>query len=337
MSNRVKDVDYLAVSARVRAMENDLLTTEQYEQLIAARDNDEEAKLLQSFGYGQLEPRHPEALDAVLTAARAEMLEDIANSLPDPATLDVFKIKYDYHNVKAMLKADAMNVSPGGMLAGLGRVKDEMLYEAGHAKNLMELIDMPGYLGIAAHEGYEILSTTRDPQLSDIAIDRWYFRDLLETAERSDSAFLVGYVRLQIDAVNLRTLVRTLRMGKNADFLRGVLVEGGDVGTDELLRVSMNTGAGLAELYAPTPLADAAEAGAEALHGGLLTEFEKRCDNALSAYLADARLIPFGEEPVLAFLAALETQYTNLRIILMGRAAGVPGDVIRARLRAGYV
>ncbi len=337
MSKRIKDTDYLSVSARVRAMENGLLTAEQFEQLIAAKTDEEERKLLQSFGYGELEPRHPEAVDADLTAVRAEALEDLGASFPDPGHLDIFKIRYDYHNVKAMLKADAMGVSPGGMLTDLGRVRVEEIYTAGHAKGPEELAELPGYLGAAAHEGYEILSTTRDPQLADVAIDKWCFRDLLETAERTESPFLVGYVRLQIDSSNLRTLVRTLRMGKNTDFLRGVLFDGGSLSPDELLRVSANNGGGLAELYAPTVLASAAEEGVKTLSGGMLTEFEKRCDDAENAYLEQARLIPFGEEPVLAYLAARETEYRNLRIVLMGRAVGVSADVIRSRLRTGYV
>ena len=40
---------------------------------------------------------------------------------------------------------------------------------------------------------------------------------------------------------------------------------------------------------------------------------------------------------LLAFLAARETEYTNLRILLMGRTTGLPADVIRARLRESYV
>lgn len=337
MAKRIKDTDYLSLSARVRAMENDLLTEEQFEQLIAAKSDDEAKKLLQSFGYEELEPSAPEAIDADLTAVRSEALEDLGAGFPDSGHLDVFKIKYDYHNVKAMLKASAVGVSPGAMLTDLGRVPVGTLYADGRAAELGELDDLPGYLGDAAREGYEILSATRDPQLADIAVDRWYFRDLLETAERTGSAFLCGYVRLQIDCSNLRTLVRTLRMGKNADFLRGVVFDGGSVAPDELLRVSMNGGGGLAELYAPTPLASAAEEGAKAAEGGALTEFEKRCDDAVSAYLDAARLVPFGEEPAIAYLAARETEYMNLRIVLMGRAVGVPADVIRSRLRAGYV
>ena len=331
---KFKDTDYLAVSARVRAMENHLLTAEQYEQLINAKSDDEESKLLQSFGYGQLEPKHPEAIDADLVAVRAEALEELATGMPSPGDLDVFKIKYDYHNVKALLKAEAMNVSPGEMLTDLGRVSVEEMFLAHKERDGSNL---PGHIDDAAREGYDILSATRDPQLSDIAVDKWYFVDLLETAEKTGSDFLVGYIRLMIDAANLRTLVRTLRMGKNADFLRGVLFDGGSMAPEELLRVSANSGGGLAELYAPTILAAAAAAGAKTLSGGLLTEFEKDCDDALNAYLEEARLIPFGEAPVLAYLAARETEYTNLRIILMGRMAGVPADVIRSRLRAVYV
>ena len=331
---RIKDTDYLAVSARVRALENNLLTQDQYEQLIAAKSDDEAAKLLQAFGYGALDLSSPEALDAGLSAARAETLADLGGGVPDAGFLDVFRLGYDYHNVKAVLKAEAMGTAADSMLTELGRVGARELEDALRREGAA---DLPGRLAEAAAEGREVLAATRDPQLSDIAVDRWYHRDLLVTAEATGSAFLCGYVRLKIDCANLRALVRALRMGKNAEFLRGVLFAGGGVETDELLRVSANGGSGLAELYAPTALARAAEAGAEALRGGAPTEFEKRCDDALSAYLDDARLVAFGEEPLLAYLAALETEYTNLRIVLMGRAAGVPGDVVRARLRAGFV
>ena len=333
-TKRFRDTDYLGVSAYVRALENSLLTREQLEQLITARSYDEEVKLLQAFGYSELEPKHPEAVDTDLTLVRAEALEELGAALPDPGVLDVFRIKYDYHNIKAMLKAEVMNVSPGSMLADLGRVSVEELFVAQRDNDGSGL---PGYLASAVYVGREVLSKTRDPQLFDVAVDKWCFRDLLETAERTGSAFLVGYVRLQIDAANLRTLVRTLRMGKDEDFLRGVLFRDGEITVEELLRVCGQRGAGLAELFAPTPLAEAAEAGAALLRGGALTEFERLCDDAQTAYLDRARLIPFGEEPVLAYLAAKETEYTNLRIVLMGRAAGVPAEVIRSRLRAGYM
>jgi V/A-type H+-transporting ATPase subunit C len=43
--------------------------------------------------------------------------------------------------------------------------------------------------------------------------------------------------------------------------------------------------------------------------------------------------VVFGEAPLIGYLAARETEYTNLRILLMGRAAGLDPEIIRARLR----
>ena len=137
----------------------------------------------------------------------------------------------------------------------------------------------------------------------------------------------------QIDAANLRALIRTLRMGKNADFLAGVLFDGGEIDPAAILAVAAERGSGLEEVYGSTRFAQAAEAGEAALKGGSLTEFEKRCDDAVADYLSGAQMIPFGEAPMLAYLAARETEYTNIRILLMGRAAGLSPEIIRSRLR----
>ena len=156
-------------------------------------------------------------------------------------------------------------------------------------------------------------------------------------AETTGSAFLHGYVKAQIDAANLRSLVRTIRMGKNETFLAGILFAGGEVAEDAILKVSAGKGSGLKELYQSTRFRAAAEAGAQALSGGPLTEFEKLCDDAVGDYLAGAQFIPFGEAPLVGYLAARETEYTNLRILLIGRSTGLPADVVRSRLRASYV
>lgn len=330
MSNKIKDTDYLVISARIRAMEAGLLTRERMEQILAARSDDEVVKFLQDSGYPAMSLKNPEAMDAAISTAREETLQDLGDSVPDRRYLDVFKLKYDYHNVKAILKARAMSIDPDHMIMDLGRVPAEELKEALNSGDTSQL---PPLLASGAQEAKEVLETTRDPQLSDIVLDRWRYRDEIKSAEKTGSAFLLGYVRSCIDAVNLRTLVRTIRMGKSAAFLDGVLFSGGTVGESEILAVANNNGGGLAELYAATQLKDAAEAGAAVLHEGALTEFEKLCDDAVANYLEGARMVAFGEAPLIGYLAARETEYTNLRILLMGRSAGLSSDVIRARLR----
>jgi V/A-type H+-transporting ATPase subunit C len=156
-------------------------------------------------------------------------------------------------------------------------------------------------------------------------------------AKETGSRYLEGYVALMVDTANLRCLVRALRMKKSPEFLKGVLFEGGRVSHSGILSVAANGGDRLTELYAPTVLADAALLGGAALSGGGLTGFERACDNALTRYLGEAKYIPFGEAPVIGFLAALESELVNLRILLAGRQAGLGKDVIRERLRESYV
>ncbi|MBQ9521131.1 MAG: V-type ATPase subunit [Oscillospiraceae bacterium] len=332
MAKAIRDTDYLAISTRIRAMENGLLSRERMEQLLEARTEEDTAKLLQESGYPDLDTSRPEAMDAAIAAIREETFLDLADGAPDTRYLDFFRVRYDYHHAKAAVKASALGTNPDTMFSGLGRVAASELMDAVRTGDTDSL---PGELGAAVAEAKDILETTRDPQLSDIALDRRMYADLRDIAADTGSAFLQGYVRIMIDAENLRALVRTLRMGRNADFLKGVLLDGGELDTDSVLSVA--NGESLLELYAPTPLAIAAEYGAEAVKGASLTAFEKLCDDAVMDYLTGARFVPFGDAPLVAYLAAKETEYTNLRILLLGRAAGLSADVIRSRLRAGYV
>lgn len=334
LSEKLKDIDYLFISARVKSLENDLLSHDKMEQILEVKTNEDAVKIITECGYPAFSADQPEEMDRALDTMRQNTLEDLAACAPDVRYLDVFKLKYDYHNVKAILKASVLNVPDDRMLMDMGRVPVDELKTAITNGDYTALSHC---LGDAIEEAKDVLGTTRDPQRSDIVLDRWMYRDMTEVAEATDSDFLRGYVEVIVDAANLRTLVRTLRMGKNVDFLKGVLFEGGRIGMDTLLSVANANGSGIAEVYASTELETAAEQGADALSGGPLTEFEKACDDAVGEYLAGAQFVAFGEAPLVGFLAAKETEYMNLRILLMGRMAGLSPKIIRSRLRKSYV
>lgn len=149
MANKIKDTDYLAISARVRAMETTLLTAERMERLLEARSDEEVSKLLQDCGYPELDAARPEAMDAALSQAREELLTDLGDGAPDPRYIDIFKLKYDYHNAKAILKAAAMGTSPDRMLMDMGRIGAAELKTAVESG---ELDKLPGALPAAVAE-----------------------------------------------------------------------------------------------------------------------------------------------------------------------------------------
>ena len=181
-----------------------------------------------------------------------------------------------------------------------------------------------------------ILAGTRDPQQCDILLDKACYEEMARLAEDCASPFLKGYVRLCADTANLRTAVRVARMGKGSDFLLHVLLPGGSVAESALAAARPED---LGSLFQAGALEKAARLGARAAQpdGGPLLAFERECDNALTRYVAAAKRVPFGEEPVIAFLHAKDAELTAVRTILSGRRAGLDEAMIWERLRECYV
>ena len=327
MSHR-KDTDYLSVSARIRAMENRLLTRERMDRMIDARDTAEAMKVLSECGYGE-----GESLDAVLAQARADVFRDMETAAPDHRLVEIFQLKYDYHNAKTIIKARAMGVPAERLLLPGGRYQPQQLLEGWQKEDLRDCSDT---FWKAAAQAESALAESHDPQQADLILDRACFEEMARLADGLESDFLRGYVRLCVDVANLRTAVRVARMGKEGDFLRQVLLPGGNVSEQT---VAAARGESLGEVFRSGPLAQAAELGAKLAQpgGGALTAFEKACDDAVTAYLSAARRIPFGEQTVVGYLYAKELEFTAIRTIFAGRAAGLDGDTIRARLRETYV
>ena len=331
MSKKKKETDFLSISARVRVLETRLLTAERMERMIEARDAAEAAKVLGECGYPDLAEVTPSAVEDILAEAQGSLFEDLAKAI-DPALMDVFRCKYDYHNAKVLVKAQALGLDQDRLLLRGGRYDREKLAEDFRREDLRTCA--PVFQEAIAH-ARELLGSSGDPQQADFVLDRAYYAELTALAGASGSKFMQGYVALAIDSANLRAAVRSARLGKGPDFLRQVLVEGGSVSPAD---IAMTPGTDLARLFHGSALSAAAEAGSALAvpNGGALTEFERLCDDALMAYIAKARMIPFGEQPVAAYLYAREAEATAIRIILTGRMAGIDGTTIRQRLRRSY-
>ena len=329
---KIKDTDYLTISARIRAMETRLLTRERMERMLDARTDEEAAKVLVECGYGELPALTHAGLDEMLSAARGALYKELKGAVPHRRLLEVFQMKYDYHNAKTLIKAAAVGTEADRLLMEGGRWTAAQIKDAFQRDSLRDFTDP---FRQAVVQARELLGGGGDPQLADFVLDRAYFEEMRQAAQETGSAFLQGYVRLLIDETNLRSAVRAARMGKGSDFLSQVLLPGGNV---EVHTLTSGKGSDLASLFRAGPLSEAAAAGAAltAPGSGELTAFERMCDDAVMRYLSQARRIPFGEQAVIGYLYARESEFTAIRTILSGRMAGLDGDTIRERLRECY-
>ena len=322
---------YLSLSAMLRAREPKLLNADRAGRMLDAASFEEAAKLLTDCGYADLSQANAREIEAALTQRRNQILDELEQLCPDKGIVELFRMKYDTHNAKVLLKSEAMGLDPAPLYSRSGRIAPEKLQESYHEERWSAL---PEVLGKALPEARNLLARTANPQLADFVLDKAMFEEMLAAAKAVGNPFLTGYVRLQIDSTNLKSLVRTARMRKDADFLREVLLPGGNVDLDRL--AAAGDGEGIAALFAHSPLEQAAVLGTEALEQGRMTAFERACENAVTSYLRAAKLVSYGPEAVAAYLAAVEGEITAVRMILTGRLSGVAPETIRERMRDLY-
>lgn len=315
----------------LRAREPKLLNNDRAARMLDAASFDEAARMLTDSGYPDMSQMTVKELEASLNVRRNEIFAELAKLVPDKLIVDVFKMKYDYHNAKVIIKAEAMGQDARRLMSASGRMEPDTLLETYNEDRLSQL---PAAFGTALSEAKNTLARTSNPQLADFILDRAYFAELRAAANELGCPFLNGYADILTDSTNLKSAVRTVRMGKGFDFMEEVLIPGGTVGVDRIAAAGDKES--IAALFANSLLDHAAALGAEAMDGGSMTDFEKACDNAVTAYLKRAKLVGYGPEAVVAYIAAVENEITAVRMILTGRLAGVSPESIRERLRDMY-
>ena len=166
---------YLTISAMLRAREPKMLNREKAERMLDAPSFEECAKLLTDCGYEDMSGMKAKEIEQALSARRAAIFEEIASLSPEKGLVDFFRCKYDYHNAKVVLKAEAQGLDESGLLSASGRVEPQLVRTA-YLED--QVRDLPKDLGAALTEAKSILSRTNNPQLSDFSLDKAYFAAL---------------------------------------------------------------------------------------------------------------------------------------------------------------
>lgn len=331
MSN-VTNTNYLFMTAYIRAREGKLLTRERLERMVEAPDFDEAARVLAECGYPDLTGAADQQLEEAFYVRRAEFLAEAERFCPEKELVAAFRLKYDYHNAKTLVKAEGAGVESNTVLSRSGRIHPDALREA-FVEDSWRHIPTP--LAAAIREAKTTLARTTNPQLSDIVLDKAYFAELLSLTEKLSEDFYTVYVRLSIDVANLRSAVRCIRGRMDEGVLRAALIEGGNVSVGKILKRVY--GEGVTAVFSDRVLRRAAELGQQALEGAPLAAFERECDNVLTRYLKEAKMTSSGSDVAVAYLASLEGEIVAVRMVLLGKRSGLSPEKLRERLRDCYV
>ncbi len=304
-----------------------MLSGPKLERMLAEPSFADACRIATEGGYEDMSQMDVAGINASLAEFRAREVAEIASLAPDVSVLDLFRMKYGYHNAKVLVKSLGDSEKDADLLSDAARFTPEELLEVYQTESGNGVL--PAAYAAAIREAKIALARTGNPQISDYILDKAYFTEQLREAKKSGKPFIEDYVRLQIDKSNLRSALRTLGLERREELLDYALIEGGTISAEEL-RASMETKEDLQRLYAPTVLGKAAAAPG-------MTQFEKEADNAVRDYVMQSGFIAFGQEVLVEYLSALENEITSLRIILTGKRMGIPEAKLRERLRESYV
>lgn len=331
--NNIQDVDYLYATARLRALEKNMLTRRDLEKMLDAATFEESFKVANDISlHTRLDCRRYEEAIADMLSQTYSLIDELTGTSD---IFELFRYKYDGHNLKVLIKAQSAGIDPLPLMSPLGIVgKDRLCAQFAERK----LEKLPSKMIEAAYAASEQLAKSADPQQVDILLDRAVMESMLEKAREIDFPFLTNLARSMIDVENLRTAVRVKRMGKDLTLLRALMIDGGLLPLSRIYDTFGGEGfESLRETLATTDYAASIGPLLEGLGPRTpLTAFERGADNYILSLLRSSRLVAFGLEPVIAYLLAKENEAKQVRIVLASRAAGVSREKISERLRETY-
>ena len=324
---KVKDSQYLLLSAVLRAKEAKLLSSTDYERMLTEPSFAEACRIAADKGYEDMSAMDIKGVNAALARYRASELAEIRDLIPDESLLDLFRMRYGYHNAKLLVKSKGDLSTCSHLISDSARFSMEELREVYDTEEGNGTL--PKIYADAIRESRNALARTGNPQIAEFILDRAYYHDTLAHAEKTGKRYIVDYVRYRIDRTNLRSTLRTMYMGRRGELLKYALIEGGHISIDEILN-SMETKDELIQLYSSSIFYKSAAA-------PTMTEFELEADNAIELFVSSGNYIAFGPEVVIEYIAAMENEIMALRIILTGRLMGISQEALRGRLRDSYV
>jgi len=339
MAVRYNDTDYMYSSTRVRALEVRLATSDALSRMCEAASSADICAALGDYGFELIhaseDPTSPILREDTLMSLLTSSYIDLEKMTDGKRTIDFLRYPYDCNNLKALIKCACRGISADSLLSDAGTV------DAASAKKAFadkELSRYPSAMKSAVSEAEEAFAKTGNPQMVDFILDRACYSDMLTSAKQTGVAFSEHLVRTKIDLTNIMTCVRVLRLRIGAlgtTLLDSALIEGGYLDTDIYRRALSGDEARFGDelRYTDGYYKLAAFIGV----GESLAVIEKHADDLWMLEVKQAKSVPFGAPVLIAYMAALEYQVKNIRIILAGKDAGLSPDIIRERLRESYV
>ena len=326
-------MDYGQSVVTIRVLEKRLLTKNRIERMIESETCEEVLKLLSETEYSQdmTDIQNSRDYEKILKRETERVFSLVRNMSKNKEVVDILSLKYDYHNLKVLIKSKVFEKDNTNLLMNAGTI-DITKFKT---KSETQSLDLPEEILEAIAEIKKEENLT--PQKIDIIVEKYYFKNLVNLSKKIDVKVITDYVKGLIDFQNIITLFRVQKQNRDAKFLDSVIFEGGTISKDKIVASLNDSSETILNKFKKEKLGPDLVKGVEVFNETKrLSEFEKISDNYLMELNKESKYIVFGPEPLFTYLVAKEREINAIRLIMVSKINNISSEKIRERLRDTY-
>ncbi|MDY6958291.1 MAG: ATP synthase A1 subunit C [Halobacteriota archaeon] len=336
-------------NARIRAMESKLLPKTKLEEMIELSSvvdvlgylegTDYEAQFARIRG----SPEEASSIELALYESRKDSYQRMISIAPD-SIKEIFSARFKLYEVK-LLKSVLRSLHAGvpiemnlTEIPVVGRLDVEAFLNLQSTEEFISKLEDTEY-GTPLAEAIAIYSDKKDVQPIEMALDRFAYEKLwnvIRTVSEQNIKALKYFFGTEVDAINLRTIMRAKADGLSLDQIKDYILPMGY----ELNVETLNSLADMPDIEGMVSMLEGKKCGLALEEAVQRYEAKKSIiplEMALEVHVAQTgRNVsvsqPFGIGPFVGFLCNKDVEVRNLRAIVRGIEAGVNKDLIKDML-----
>lgn len=338
--------EYAFANGSVRSLEKGLLNKDIMDRMIKSGDIVSALKILSESDLNNysFDLNNPSDFENSLNK---ELLHtyNIIKSISQVSTFNflyfTFASKYDFHNIKILMKSKYLKKDISNeLLSPIGTIDIEKLNLAIKDE---KYDNIPDSFELLIKKTFSEYNKYKYPEIIDFVLDKeryvMIFKKIREIEIiEAEEPFLKRFININIDLNNIINCIRTKIRGEKKAFIKEFLIPNGDFKIEKIIEIYDSPLSSWCEKLIYTEYKNIVETGVNYFQrNNSLMELEKQRDNFILNFSKIGKYIIFGIEPIVGFLTAKENDIKNIKIILSGKLNKLSPDQIKERVRDTYV
>jgi len=322
-----EDWRYAFATAKVRALETEMLSGTMLADMAKAASFEDAADYLSGGQYGLSDAGGDfGAVEGILLRQRSAVRRLFCDLIMDDELADLLRARDDFANLRLVLRRELTDNPIGTDYSSEGSVPAEYFEEVFEQESY---VGLPNFMQEAIEKAVLAYYQDKDVRRIDISLDESHSDYRLGKAAELKSVFLTELFRMRIDLTNI---IAMLRLKFTDSQQQDVFLRGGYVAQSTLRHSAEADYDALPAVFYSTPYYEMVESSVHYLvekKSFLRVEYNRDCH--INGYLDCTMQITAGPQPVIAYLLKKEQEIRMVRLILTAKRNGVDAGLILDR------